>query len=115
MLYARSALFALPSGAEGFGLVYLEAMTNRLACIGSHQDAASEIIVDGVTGRLVDQQNITDLADAVATLLLDEARRRAMGQAGYARATTEFTFDRFSTRLCELIDSAERSRFRSRN
>jgi phosphatidylinositol alpha-1,6-mannosyltransferase len=114
-LYAHSALFALPSGGEGFGLVYLEAMTNRLACIGSRQDAASEIIVDGVTGRLVDQHNITDLADAVSTLLLDEAQRQAMGHAGYTRATTAFTFERFSTRLCELIDRAERSRFSARN
>jgi phosphatidyl-myo-inositol dimannoside synthase len=109
MLYTKSALFALPSSGEGFGLVYLEAMTHRLACIGSNQDAASEIIVDGVTGRLVDQRNIPGLADAIATLLLDEPRRRAMGQAGYARATTEFTFDRFSIRLCELIERTEQA------
>ena len=115
MLYTKSALFALPSSGEGFGLVYLEAMTHRLACIGSNQDAASEIIVDGVTGRLVDQRNVAGLADAIATLLLDEPRRHAMGQAGYARATTEFTFDRFSARLCELIERTDRAQRGLRN
>lgn len=109
-LYEQSALFALPSDGEGFGLVYLEAMTHRLACVGSIHDAASEIIVDGVTGRLVDQTDIARLADAIATLLLDQPRRRAMGEAGHARAMTEFTFDRFSTRLCGLINDAERAR-----
>jgi phosphatidylinositol alpha-1,6-mannosyltransferase len=105
-LYQRSALFALPSGGEGFGLVYLEAMTNRLACLGSTHDAASEIIVDGVTGLLVARTDIAGLSSTVATLLLDEPRRRAMGAAGHARATTEFTFERFSTRLRGLINAA---------
>ena len=109
-LYAQAALFALPSGGEGFGLVYLEAMTHRLACVGSIHDAASEIIVDGVTGRLVDQTDIARLADAVAALLLDAPRRRAMGEAGHTRALTEFTFDRFSTRLRALIQDAEKAR-----
>ncbi|HEX7794229.1 MAG TPA: glycosyltransferase family 4 protein [Vicinamibacterales bacterium] len=114
-LYTKSALFALPSHGEGFGLVYLEAMTHRLACIGSNQDAASEIIVDGVTGRLVDQRNISGMADAIATLLLDDSRRRAMGEAGYVRATTEFTFDRFSARLCELIERVDQTHRSFRN
>jgi len=112
-LYEQSALFALPSGGEGFGLVYLEAMTHRLACLGSIHDAASEIIEDGVTGQLVDQGDVRGVSDAIATLLLDAPRRRAMGQAGHARATSEFTFDRFSTRLCALIDRAEQARQRN--
>lgn len=112
-LYEQSALFALPSAGEGFGLVYLEAMTHRLACVGSIHDAASEIIVDGVTGRLVDQSNVANLAEAVAGLLLDEPRRRAMGEAGHKRAVTDFSFDAFSKRLCELLGVAERRHRRS--
>jgi len=112
-LYERSAMFALPSGGEGFGLVYLEAMTHRLACVGSTHDAASEIIVDGVTGRLVDQNDSAGLTEAVASLLSDESRRQGMGEAGYARATSAFTFERFSTRLQSLIQDAERARLRA--
>jgi len=106
-LYERAAIFALPSGGEGFGLVYLEAMTHRLPCVGSKTDAASEVIVDGVTGRLVEQRDIAGLADAVATLLIDEAHRRGMGEAGNRRATTASTFDRFSARLRALMHAAE--------
>ena len=109
-LYDRSALFALPSGGEGFGLVYLEAMTHRLACVGSLQDAASEIVVDGVTGRLVEQRDIGALSQTLTALLLDDPRRRAMGEAGRIRATTEFSFDRFSARLCALLDAADPER-----
>ena len=84
-LYRRAALFALPSRGEGFGLVYLEAMTHRLACIGSVHDAAREVIVDGQTGRLVQQDDIDGLADTLTTLLIDEAQRRRMGDAGHVR------------------------------
>lgn len=109
-LYKRSALFALPSGGEGFGLVYLEAMAHRLPCVGSVRDAASEIIVDGHTGRLVEQDNVAGLSDTLAALLLDEPRRHGMGEAGYRRAATEFSFDRFSSRVCTLLNEAERRR-----
>ena len=111
-LYGQSALFALPSFGEGFGFVYLEAMMHRLPCIGSTHDAASGIIVDEVTGRLVDQRDIAGLSEAIASLLIDESRRHKMGEAGYARATTEFTFDSYSVRLRALMESAEAERVR---
>jgi phosphatidyl-myo-inositol dimannoside synthase len=104
-LYERAALFALPSRGEGFGLVYLEAMAHGLACIGSIHDAAPEVIVDGVTGALVDQDDISSLAETLATLLLDQPRRQALGEAGRARLLGEFSFDRFSRRLCSLIEA----------
>jgi phosphatidylinositol alpha-1,6-mannosyltransferase len=109
-LYGHSALFALPSRGEGFGLVYLEAMTQRLPCIGSVHDAASEVIVDQVTGRLVDQTDVGHLADVIADLLLDEPRRRMMGEAGRARALHDFSFDRFKNRLLSGIAAVDTPR-----
>lgn len=102
-LYERAALFALPSRGEGFGLVYLEAMSHRLACVGSIHDAAREVIVDGRTGRLVDQHDVGQLADTLASLLADTALRGRMGEAGYSRLMLEFGFSRFRDRLCQLL------------
>lgn len=106
-LYRQAALFALPSRGEGFGLVYLEAMAHGLACIGSTHDAAREVILDGETGRLVDQQNIAGLADAITALLADEGLRRRMGAAGRMRLDREFTFQRFSDRVCQLLGATD--------
>jgi phosphatidylinositol alpha-1,6-mannosyltransferase len=114
-LYRQSALFALPSDGEGFGLVYLEAMTHRLACVGSAHDAAAEVIVDGVTGCLLDQRNIPGLADSLVALLTDESRRRAMGEAGYRRAVEEFSYERFSCRLRQLLVPDDRGRVHPSN
>src|SRR5262245_44200209 len=62
-LYDRAAVFAMPSRAEGFGLVYLEAMSHRLPVVASTADAASEIVVDGKTGFLIDPDDRAALVD----------------------------------------------------
>ncbi len=108
-LYERAALFVLPSRGEGFGLVYLEAMTHGLACVGSVHDAAAEVVVDGVTGRLVDQDQPCALTGAIADLLIDDEGRRAMGLRGRDRVAREFSFDRFSRRLFNVIESSRPS------
>ncbi len=98
-LYDRCAVFAMPSRAEGFGLVYLEAMTHALPCIGSRDDAAAEIIVDGETGLLVDQANVQELSDAIVRLLTDDDLCRRMGAAGRQRVRDCFSFERFANQV----------------
>jgi phosphatidylinositol alpha-1,6-mannosyltransferase len=103
-LYAASAVFAMPSRDEGFGLVYLEAMSHGLPCIGSVHDAAGDVIADGTSGYLVDQADARGLAARIADLLDDSARREAMGAEGLARLRRQFTYPHFRDRLLTLID-----------
>jgi glycosyltransferase involved in cell wall biosynthesis len=102
-LYERAAVFAMPSRAEGFGLVYLEAMSHRLPVIASTVDAASEIVVDGETGFLIDPDDRGALADRLVRLLEDASVRRRFGQAGYARWQARFSYERFQARLSEIL------------
>lgn len=106
-LYSAASVFALPSRGEGFGLVYLEAMSHALPCVGSVHDAAAEVINDGETGRLVDPLKPTALAEALVALLRDDAMRRRMGEAGRARLHAEFSFERFRNRLLHLLPAIE--------
>ena len=103
-LYRRAAVFAMPSRAERFGLVYLEAMLHRLPCIGSTHDAAGEIIVDDETGFLVDQSDIASLAKKMMCLLGDSGLRTRLGGAGFERLHRQFSFERFQNRIAELFD-----------
>jgi glycosyltransferase involved in cell wall biosynthesis len=76
-----------PALGEGFGLAALEAMAEGLPVLASTAGALPEVVVDGVTGRVVDggtgawRRAITDVAD-------DHAARTAMGCAGRDRAAT---------------------------
>jgi len=102
----HAAVFAMPSRGEGFGLVYLQAMRAAVPCLGSLDDAAADVIVDGETGLLVPRQEPEAIAGALAGLLSDEAMRRRMGEAGKRRYDAVFTYPRFRARLAGILSRA---------
>jgi len=102
-LFRHAAVFAMPSRGEGFGLVYLQAMHAGVPCLGSRDDAAADVIVDGETGILIPEQDSEAIAGAVARLLTDEPLRRRMGEAGRRRFESVFTYPRFRARLAGIL------------
>ena len=103
-LLRRASVFAMPSRGEGFGIVYLQAMRAGVPCIGSSADAAGDLIVDGVTGYLVEPHDANALANRLVELLTNAELRSAMGSAGRRRYATEFTFQRFQERLLAALE-----------
>ena len=103
-LYARAAVFVMPSRGEGFGLVYLEAMRAGRPCVAARASAAAEIVADGETGLLVDPLDPEAIAGALGRLLAAPNLARAMGEAGRRRLERQFTPRRFRERLWPLLD-----------
>lgn len=97
--YARARVFCLPTQFEAFGIVYLEAMSNAVPCIGPDRWAVPEIIEHGVTGLLVPPGDPVALANAMLELLRDPARARAMGEAGKTRLEERFTWPAVVARM----------------
>jgi glycosyltransferase involved in cell wall biosynthesis len=81
-------------------------MRAGLPCIAGADDAAGELVDDGVTGMLVPSSDRDALAQAVISLLGDTVRRRAMGEAGRARFEEHFSFARFRDRLDAMLRGA---------
>jgi phosphatidyl-myo-inositol dimannoside synthase len=102
-MLARAGGYALPSRAEGFGLSYLRAMRAGVPCIAGNDDAAREVIDDGVSGMLVAAAEKDAIAQAVISLLGDSERRRAMGEAGRTAFNERFTFEAFRERLDAML------------
>lgn len=105
-LYRRCRFFVMPSLQEGFGLVFLEAMRARKACIGA-PGAAAEIIEHGVTGFVVDPERSGDLVGALLRLFGDSQECGRLGRAGAARFAAEFTDASFGVRFAALLPYAE--------
>jgi phosphatidylinositol alpha-1,6-mannosyltransferase len=73
--YFRLAdVFVMPSAAEGFGIVFLEAMATGIRVIGGSQDGSRDALCDGALGTLVDPENGEELASAIITALDDPTR-----------------------------------------
>ena len=92
--YQHADVFALPSfnvgdKFEGFGLVFLEASASGLPVVGTRGSGVEEAVVEGETGLLVPQQDVTALAAAITRLLQDDALRARLGAAGRAYAQTQ--------------------------
>ena len=76
----RHSIFALTSRSEGFGMVVTEAMAMGCACISFDLTGPGEIIIDGIDGVLVEDQNEEAFAEELSRLIDDEETRFVMGQ-----------------------------------
>ena len=91
-LYNLSYAYVMPSRQEGFGLVFLEAMNFALPCIACNGDGAADVVVDGVTGILVDQPiNQNELVISILSLLSNSNYAQQLGHAGWNRLHKLFT------------------------
>ena len=90
-LFIHPSRIARDGDRDGLPNVLLEAASQSLACIASRVSGIPELVDDGVTGRLVAPDDPAVLAAAIAELIRDPARRRALGEAGYARVREGFT------------------------
>jgi glycosyltransferase involved in cell wall biosynthesis len=108
-LLALADVFVMPSLWEGLPMALLEAMVAGKAIVASAIAGMPEAIVDQREGLLVPAGESTALADALALLLNDPARRALLGQLAGDRAKREFTVGVMADRYQALYaDAAEK-------
>ena len=106
--YHAADVFCLPSVApsEAFGLVQVEAMASRKPVITCELgNGVSYVNRDGVTGLVVPPADPRALAVALNRLLDDAPLRKKMGEAGYARAKSEFTVEAMTRGMLSVYQS----------
>ncbi len=86
-LLACADLFLLPSESESFGLVALEAMACGVPVVASDVGGVSEVVPDGLAGRLLDLGDTDGMARAGIELLADKERWREASGAARAAAS----------------------------
>jgi glycosyltransferase involved in cell wall biosynthesis len=89
---------------EPFGQVIIEGMAAAKPLVATRGGAVPEIVVDGTTGLLVPMNDAPKMAEAIATLLSDPDRARAMGLAGRERVAQRFTIARTAEGVQKVYD-----------
>lgn len=89
-ILAASACLVFPSTVPHFARPVIEAAAMGVPSVASDLGGPRELIVPGETGLLVPPHDPVALAAAVAALLADPARGRALGEAAYRRARRMF-------------------------
>ena len=103
--YRRHDLLVWTSTYEGFGLVLLEAMTQRLPVVATGVGCAATLLRDGHTGRLVPVRDAVATADAVETLMEDQDLRGRLAAAARC-AVDGMTWDRTARLTVEVYRRA---------
>ena len=102
--YDACDLFVMPSRGEGFGLVYVEALACGKPVIAGDRDGASDALLDGRLGRMVDPDDPERLAEAVLEFLTGRAPAELTDPARLRReCLRHFGFPAFEERVRTLV------------
>jgi glycosyltransferase involved in cell wall biosynthesis len=106
--YRTHDVLAWPSTYEGFGMVLVEAMSQRLPVVATPVGCATTLVVDGVTGLRVPARDSAGLARALA-LLLGDGPLRARFSAAALRAVEGMSWTETARQTLACYDRARRS------
>lgn len=93
---------------ETFGIALAEAGARGLPCIASNVGGIPEVVIDGITGFLVDRDAAADVAQRMADLASSEALRLKFGAAGATRCKAMFARESMARDLIELYGFSSR-------
>jgi glycosyltransferase involved in cell wall biosynthesis len=97
-------LLVLPSLAEGFGLVLIEAMASRVPVVATNVPGICDVVRDNQTGLLVPPLSPPALAAAIAKLLDDKPLRTRLQLAAFQDVQRRFTWDIVLPQYRSLLD-----------
>lgn len=92
-IYKIFNIFCLPSRAESFPLVTIEAMLSGNCCIRSNTEGASEQIEHNIDGYIFPNEDYSQLAMIISTLIDNPLQIKHIGTKGQEKALKKFTIE----------------------
>ena len=105
-----SDLLVLPSREEGLPVAPLEAMARGKPVVAARVGGSGEVVVDGLTGRLVPPEDPAALAAALSEMIGSPDLRSRFGSESLQRVRTEFSIQRMARDTLKLYDELLLSR-----
>ena len=102
--YQDADIFVMPSFDEAFSLVLLEAMQFGLPVVASNVGGIPDIVVNDVTGYLVQRKDPLSLSEKLINLTENPELRISMGIAARKRYEENFTMDKFENRFLNILN-----------
>lgn len=101
-LYSAATLLVVPSWAEPFGRVVIEAMAAGTPVLTTRVGGPAEIITHGLDGWLVPPRDPVALGAAMGHLLDDDALRAALSRRGHITVGERFSLPSYMEALEEV-------------
>lgn len=104
--YQAADMFIMPSYAETFGLVLLEAMRFSLPVIATNAGAPPEILHNGRCGRLIEPRSGPAIAEAIQKLYQNPDQRQQLARLAYERVSATFFTEIVVARVIDSMHQA---------
>lgn len=95
---------AMDGDMEGAPNSILEASASGLPVVSTYHAGIPDVVLDGITGVLVEEHDIKGMIKAVAELIDDPKKKRELGEAARDRIKANFTQERYLNKLDELFN-----------
>ena len=100
--YNSIDIFVMPSRRESFGVSAAEASVMELPVIASNFGGIPEIVINGESGILVQPDDVDGFGNAMAELVNNEKKRRAMGKRGKQFVLQNYSWQESIKRMIEI-------------
>lgn len=105
LMRSSDVFLATSNRKEGWGATVNEAMANGCAVVASNQIGSAPFLIDpGIDGVVFRSEDISDLANAVVTLLLNRDKLDAIARAGARKVTKLWSARTAAERLVEISE-----------
>ena len=102
--YNATDIFLMPSLAETFGLMAIEAMAHRCAVVVFKNTVLEEITFANKCGVSVKYKNMNELKDAIERLISDEEERKYRGNLGREIVTKYYKYSDYVSKHIKLYE-----------
>lgn len=110
LLYREATCYLCAARYESFGLTLVEAMVAGLPVVAPDTSAMSELVQDGLSGRLYPADDLDAAARILAELLAHRSERERLGAGARTRARSEYSATTMVDRMIALYRECARGR-----
>ena len=104
-LYSAFDIYLAPSIKEGLPYTIIEAMCSGTAIVASCVGGIPDVIVDGVSGNLIEPRSPVAIRSALVRLLTDDTYRTSLGNHARTQALTTYTKSAMANQTFLLYDT----------
>ena len=105
--YNAADIFLMPSSADAFGMMAMEAMACGKPVIVMSGTALEEVVFpDAMAGVVVPQGDVKAFLSATMELITDEAKRLTIGRNALKIAAEHYSLERYITQIIDVYQMA---------
>ena len=100
-------VYALPTGMDTLGQSVIEASLMKKPVVATNVGGISEVIEDGLTGYLIENDKHQDWVDKIEFLLNDKENRKRLGENGRKMMIEKFNWERTAKKFVVILNQIQ--------